>query len=233
MKWLVVVALVAIVGSGVTFAQNYPPGVTVVKVYAQPASSPCGAQGGESAAIAAGALTVTTGNAAPQALPCQTVPAPTGSTYGFQNQASAPACQPPPAPKEKVIVVEKRKRCHWWNPFTWGCGASATVVVDGGFPPAYNYGSYWVPNTPAYDDYYYGGHNRVFSWGYPSYPSYSTSYHFVDNYRSGPYPPVRFVPDAPRGHPSTPYHPYGGGGGSRSPGPRPSPPPPRGGGGHR
>ncbi|OHA17234.1 MAG: hypothetical protein A3C79_02845 [Candidatus Taylorbacteria bacterium RIFCSPHIGHO2_02_FULL_45_28] len=137
---------------------------------------------GEAAAIAVGALR--TGN-------CPTTSASCTPLMGVQ--------QPQP---EKVIVVEKRPN---WFVRTFGGLCRATVVVDAGFSP-YRYGSYWVPNNQAYEDRYY--HNNVFIWGRGL--GYNQSY--IPSYRSGPYPPVRFIPNAPRGHPVTPYpHRYGNG----------------------
>jgi hypothetical protein len=115
-------------------------------------------------------------------------------------------CAPPP--KRPCWIKRAFQNVGLWFSVSGNIGSTGT----------YNGGEYWVRNDANYYATYCGD-NRVFAYGVPS---YSSSYTYVDNYRSGPFPPVRFIPDVPRGQPipqcrpgPPPPHQGGGGGGGR------------------
>ncbi len=176
--------------------------VIMVPVTPSPRSN-ASLENGEAAAIAAGALRI--GDCPPAPCAPALAPVPTGQTHTFQGSAhqSSPTPLAPtptqPAPKRPCWVARAFRNVGLFFRVEGGIGSTGT----------YQPSEYWVANTPAYDAYYYGS-DRVFLYG-PSYYSVGSSYRFVDNYRSGPYPPVRFIPDTPRGQPTPHYQPHSSG----------------------
>lgn len=154
----------------------------------QPCNTPD--NGGEAAAIAAGALIVMSCDSTTAPTPAPTPAPAAGPTYRFQGTpppASAPAPCPSPAPQ--VYCVPPPKRPCWIKRAFQNVGLWFSVSGNIGSTGAYNGGEYWVLNSPAYDAYYYGS-DRVFWYG----PSIGTSYRFIDNYQAlRPMPPTRQI----------------------------------------
>lgn len=189
MKYLLVAAVMIMVASGL-MAQN---GRFVTVVDSREPKRPCNTSdnGGEAAAIAAGALIVTTSAPVVSAPPPVACPPPAAAPAPCPSPAPK-ACNGP-APKRPGFLARAFRNVGLWFTVSGNIGSTGT----------YSGGEYWVANDA---DYYrrYCGDDRVFVYGPSSYSS--SSYTYVDNYRSGSYPAVRFLPDAPLGRPFTPYN---------------------------
>ncbi len=188
------------------------------------------ATGGRAEAEAAGLITVTEDSVKTPAA---------GPTYNFQQAAQASSA-PAPQPQPQASPVRKGGCSgHGWKHFChrcacfFGIGASASVSVGAGMAPPMRYPAYWEENN-SYNEYWnientrrlYSGYNypdQVFSYGYG--PSYYSSWAYVptpNRYLDNsswvrPFPPVRYINDAPRPQPSPHYqsYPQGGGHGGR------------------
>jgi hypothetical protein len=135
---------------------------------------------GEAAAIAAGAIRKLD-------LSCPPPVQPAASTQTWQAPPPPPC---PPLPQPGVILMRKPSLCER----LFGGLFRATVVIDGGFAPRYYRDVYWADGS---GDHYFIGETRYLYTG-----RYQYHQNYIPPYRSGPFPPPRFIPDAPRRGPA-------------------------------
>ncbi len=176
--------------------------------------------------------------AAPSAVTAPALSA--GSTYTWQNQASAPSYMVPPVPDQQVTMYRQPVPENGWG---WE-NDWISVRYDSHYYPY----SSWMFQPYYRLDTYHGQMSGMRNtwWTYTGQDRFDRRPH-----HSGPFQPISFRPTARADQPVTPYRPqghwgggqrppqhsgggsggWGGGGGGGHQTPRPQPSPPRGGGG--